>query len=251
MANGFVLQEMTWPEFREALSTVKLAIIPTGATEQHGHGGTFGVDNGRADEFSKRLAGRLHPHAVAAPCVPFGFSPHHMNFPGTVTLNSEAFMRVNMDVMESLYRHGLRKFMFINGHGGNRECLDLVIHDFVDKHPDSWAAWVQITAMADDVRDGPEKESPLMGHACERELSQSLYLAPWSVRTEAVGLASLTEQAFDLHHRSIKFGRMYDEVTHDGGLGNSANATYELGERMIETALDRLSAWLRESVIGA
>lgn len=241
----YLLAEMTWPEFRSALATVDLALIPTGATEQHGPGGTFAVDTARADGFTRLLAERLYPRAVAAPAVPFGFSPHHMPFPGTITLEAETFMAVLEEVVESLYRHGLRRFLILNAHGGNRDALDLLLQRVRDRRPDLWIGWVQISGLVTDIRDTAGRESPLMGHGCERELSQSLYLAPWTVRQEAMGPSPLTERAGALHHPAIKVGKTYDEITQDGGLGNSANASRELGERMIETALDRLTAWLQ------
>lgn len=244
----YVLAEMSWLEFRAALATVEIALIPAGATEQHGPGGTFAVDTARAEGFTKGLAARMYPRAVAVPTVPFGFSPHHMTFPGTITLEAETFMAVLGEMIDSLYRHGLRRFFILNAHGGNRDGLDLLIHAVRDRYPDSWIGWVQISGLIPDVRDPDGRESPLMGHACERELSQSLYLAPWTVRQEALGPSPLTERAIALHHPAIKLGKTWDEITQDGGLGNSANATFELGERMIETALDRLSTWLQSTL---
>lgn len=241
----YILADMTWPEFREALATVDLALIPTGATEQHGPGGTFAVDTARADGFTRLLAERLYPRAVAVPAIPFGFSPHHMPFPGTITLEADTFQAVVEEVVGSLHRHGLRKFFILNAHGGNRDALDLAIATLKDRYPEILIGWVQISGLVTDIRDPDGKESPLMGHGCERELSQSLYLAPWTVRPAAMGPSPLTDRAMALHHPAIKVGKTFDEITRDGGLGNSANASYELGRRLIETALDRLTDWLQ------
>lgn len=244
---SYILAGMTWPELRAALATVDLALIPTGATEQHGPAGTFAVDSARAEAFTRRLAARLYPRALAVPAIPFGFSPHHMPFPGTITLEAQTFMAVVDEVIASLYRHGLRKFLILNAHGGNRDALDLVIEQVRDRWPEVQVGWVQFSGLVTDIRHPDGRESPVMGHACERELSQSLYLAPWTVRTAAAGPSPLTAAAESLNDAAIKVGRTFAELTHDGGLGNSANASRALGEQLIETALDRLAAWLEQS----
>lgn len=82
---AFVLTHMSWPEVRSALETVRLAIIPTGSCEQHGPNMTLETDAAICYALAERLAQRLYPRALLAPLLPWGVSPHHMNFPGTIT----------------------------------------------------------------------------------------------------------------------------------------------------------------------
>ncbi|MDP2859742.1 MAG: creatininase family protein, partial [Bacillota bacterium] len=109
MAQSFNLFDMSWPEVKAALDRIKVALIPTGSCEQHGPNGTFEVDAAIANEFTKRLAERTYPLTLAVPPVHFGVSSHHMRFPGTITLKPETFMQVCTDIVESLYRHGIRR----------------------------------------------------------------------------------------------------------------------------------------------
>ena len=122
------LYEMTWPEVKAALPGIKVAIIPTGSSEQHGPHGTFEVDTARAREFCLLLAERVYPQALVTPCIQIGISPHHMHFPGTLSLRAETYIEVLMDVARSLYQHGIRRFLFVNGHGGNKPALTLVMN---------------------------------------------------------------------------------------------------------------------------
>ncbi|MEV0287718.1 MULTISPECIES: creatininase family protein [unclassified Kribbella] len=75
---------MTTDEAQDAVRRAPLVIIPVGAQEQHGGGMAMATDTvwavGVADLVAEPLGGR----AVVAPAVPYGASPHHMAFPGTV-----------------------------------------------------------------------------------------------------------------------------------------------------------------------
>ena len=82
------LAKMTSPEAAEALAGAEVALIPVGATEQHGPNMTLETDTVVAYRLALRIAAALHPRAVVAPQLPFpyGVSYHHMSFPGTMTL---------------------------------------------------------------------------------------------------------------------------------------------------------------------
>src|SRR6516162_6363485 len=97
MPEYYELSEMTSPEFREAAKTIKVALIPVGATEQHGPNLALATDYAVAHRLSQRLAQRLHPRAVVVPPIPFGFSHHHMSFAGTITVSPETFTAICTD----------------------------------------------------------------------------------------------------------------------------------------------------------
>ena len=43
-----------------------------------------------------------------------------MNFPGTMTLRPETFLDLLEDIIVSMRHHGFRRFLIVNGHGGNQ-----------------------------------------------------------------------------------------------------------------------------------
>ena len=238
------LYEMTWPEVKEALPEVKVAIIPTGSTEQHGPHGTFEVDTARAREFSLKLAERVYPHALVAPCVNLGISPHHMHFPGTITLSAETFIQVLMDVSRSLYQHGIRRFLFINGHGGNRPALTIVVNR-LHQEMGAKAAWASPTSVADDIIKQRVK-SPITGHACESEMSQVLYLYPQAMKRDRVEKGKIREEIKETYGKlPVEEGHFWEELTENGALGDAREASEELGREVIEVALDRLTEFLK------
>ena len=241
----YILDEMTWTEFQKARATVDLALIPVGSTEQHGPHGTFGVDAGRAYGFAVRLGRELHPRAVVAPVMPYGVSPHHMRFPGTITLEPELFVAVLFQIVQSLHAHGLRKFFFLNGHGGNRPALSLLMQKLMVEFPDSQCGWTSFTGLARNANK-EHIRSEISGHACEGEMSQSLVLAPWTFHKEsAVPGGPFKISPAEHHLAGIDISRRFDEITENGALGDARSASVEAGEAIVAEAMERAIEFLR------
>lgn len=241
---ALVLHDLTWTELKEYLPGIRVAIVPVGSTEQHGPHLTFATDTLRAYEFSRRLAARLFPRALVTTPINLGISPHHMRFPGTITLRPETFMAVVMDVAWSLKQHGITRLFFANGHGGNRAALTLLMARLRDELGVK-AAWVSFTAMASDVIREHVK-SPLHGHACEGEVSQALYLAPSLVRKDRLTPGAIRPGLAEASPWRAETALSFDAITENGALGDATCASEELGRAIIETALDRVTAFLED-----
>lgn len=115
------LQCMTWLEVEEYLERSRGVIVPAGSTEQHGPMGLIGTDAICAEVVATAVSERVG--AVMAPTLAYGMSEHHMGFAGSVTLRPTTLIAVTVDVVLSLARHGFRRLLFINGHGGNTASL--------------------------------------------------------------------------------------------------------------------------------
>lgn len=71
-------------------------------------------------------------------------SLHHMAFPGTVSLRPETLIAVLRDCVTSLYAHGFRGFLFVNGHGGNSASGSAAMSTLAEELPDArmrWSSW--------------------------------------------------------------------------------------------------------------
>ena len=240
------LPEMTWPEVKAALPEVKMAIIPVGSNEQHGPHGTFQMDTAESREFAKRLGERLYPHALVAPAVPIGISGHHMHFPGTITLQAETLISLLMDMAKSLHAHGIRRFFFANGHGGNAPALTIVCNRI--KHEMGCpAAWATLPYSAVGDITGKYVTSETSGHSCEGEISIMLYLWPDAVRTEALTAGEIVRST---RERAVQApwaseAHFFDEITANGCLGDARKASAEIGRELVETGLDRAVSYLK------
>ncbi|HEU5316524.1 MAG TPA: creatininase family protein [Chloroflexota bacterium] len=246
------LAEMTWPEAREALAAARVAIVPAGSTEQHGPGMTLSTDITMATAMSVRVARRLYPRAVVAPSLPFGLSPHHMRFPGTITLQPETFTAVLLDVLRSLNQHGVTRFLLLNGHGGNQAILSVVAtrarHELGVE-----VATAMYSLAASDVLN--ERFGRAYMHACEVEASLALAAAPELVRKEALAVGEELPARYRYTALAgggapggsfVDVAARMDEISANGALGDPRKASAEAGAAVLEVAERRLAEFLED-----
>ncbi|WKB35859.1 creatininase family protein [Terrilactibacillus sp. S3-3] len=235
------LTNMTWEEIKGALETIKLAIIPIGAHEQHGPHMVESCDAVLAEKMSQKLAARLHPYALVTPTVNMGISPHHMKFPGTITLRSSTLIAILRDMVSSLKQHGIQKFLFLNAHGGNMSTLNVAVTILTEElGVEIYCA--KTTASAKKAISEHVK-SALFGHSCEREVSEALYLAPEMIRFDKITKGQIKEGGRWKHLRPGKalqgFYR-YEEMTGNGCIGDATKASREIGMKIVEEAIENL-----------
>lgn len=117
----FLLNEMSWPEAKQYFKKSNMAILPVGSNEQHGPANPLGTDHLIAKVLAEETAKRTS--VVCLPVVPFGVSPHHQQFWGTITVSPKSFKKYVKEICLSLNYFGVRKIVIVNGHGGNLAAL--------------------------------------------------------------------------------------------------------------------------------
>lgn len=115
MTESVWLQDMTWEEVKERVDESQQTIlVPIGSTEQHGPHLPVGTDTMVAMTLAEEAAGKAR--VPVAPPLWFGWSPHHMVLPGTITIRPEILIEFTYDMLDSLCAHGFQKFILVNGH---------------------------------------------------------------------------------------------------------------------------------------
>ena len=108
------LQEKSSQDVGDYLKSDDRIIIPVGSTEQHGSFAPLGTDTYVAATLAEEASARAG--VLTSPPLWFGWSPHHLVRPGTISIRAEVLIEVLSDVIKSLADHGFRKFVIINGH---------------------------------------------------------------------------------------------------------------------------------------
>lgn len=172
--------ELNREQIREA-SKDSIAVIPLGATEQHGPHLPTGTDYFTVEWLAREAARIASPQVpvVVTPALPFGSSDHHFVFGGTISLSTETYYRVLRDMIGSLVKDGFTRIFLVNGHGGNHELAQLAARDIALQHPVrvgagsywgiAWQALIEAEA---------HRGRGLPGHAGDFETSLMLSLRP-------------------------------------------------------------------------
>ena len=100
----------SWPEIRNAADNRKMVVVPTACVEDHGYHLPIDVDIEIITNLCRETAATRNDTLVY-PSVDNGYDPHHMNFPGTVTLRHETFVDTLMRHRRSLLNYSIRRFM--------------------------------------------------------------------------------------------------------------------------------------------
>ena len=121
-----LLYEMTWIDVQSYLAENDMVIIPLGSIEQHGPHLPEGADYLGALEMSKMISAQTD--VLVAPILMVGYSEYNTGFQGTLSIKPETMEQVVFECIESLIKHGFKKFLFFNAHGGNNIIQDNLIH---------------------------------------------------------------------------------------------------------------------------
>jgi creatinine amidohydrolase len=239
------LADHTTTTARDRLADAEVALLPTGATEQHGPALPLSTDFRAAET----VAGRIdRDDAVRLPTVPVGVSDHHRQFHGTLSVTPETFEDYVGETVASLADHGVRKVVLVNGHGGNSDALRraarrLRRQEVAFAVPWNW--WANLGDLTSELfgEDG-------IGHADATETSMVYAVAEDLVREDA--LADAEAGAADSWGKSVHGGEVgFDTVdfSDSGAVGRPTEASREAGGRLLRSATDDLDAligWLVE-----
>ncbi|MEA1993398.1 MAG: creatininase family protein [Euryarchaeota archaeon] len=226
-----LLREIQWQEAKEALKD-SVVVVPVGSTEQHGPQNPLGTDHMIAERLAKEL------DTVVLPTVPIGLSKHHRFFSGTLWVSYESFKNYLMDICRALLYHGVKKVLFVNGHGGNTACLKDLALEMRDEGLyvaifEWWRALPQETAKKVYPTDTKEH----LGHAGSAETSMNLALYPELVRMDRA-------EDVDTEWAPKKFGGVVVYETHEftecGVVGISTDASAEKGKILFDTSVKEL-----------
>ncbi len=171
--------ELTWPQVAEWSTHDPVCVIPVATLEDHGYHLPIDTDVVIAETLAEQAVLRCAGRSLLLPTVTHGYTPHHMDFPGPITIDWKTFVDDLCDIGRSLHRHGFGRILFVNGHGSNVPLVDMAARLLMVERPETIAAsfwYLSGPESAELLRRTRDSDAPGgMAHACE--LETSLYLA--------------------------------------------------------------------------
>lgn len=247
----YLLAQMTWQEVEKRVKECDIAIVPLGSTEQHGPALPLSTDHYIATQFAHRAAERIwdEQKVVVTPTVTFGFSPHHMDFKGTITLSELTLSSMIADICHSLALHGFKKIVLVNGHGGNETAISNALHDM---HGNIDAKVYHVNWYTMVGKEAEKIVTPPVYHACDMETSVAWYLGQRVLEDKRVDEPGKSlVPGFIIPHgfatgpkASVSYN--FKEITKSGVVGYSTKATKEKGKLISDSVLENLVRFIRE-----
>jgi creatinine amidohydrolase len=150
-------RELNWMHVEQYLAREDRVVLPLGSTEQHGYL-SLETDNILAERVSAEAAEPLG--VLVLPVVPYGLTPSFAAYPGSPSLRLGTYVDVLRDLLDSLHGQGFRRFLLVNGHGGNVPAGS-VVREWAMAHPEtqaifhSWWSSPRVEATAKEVDPEP------------------------------------------------------------------------------------------------
>jgi creatinine amidohydrolase len=231
-----------------------VAVLPLGATEQHGPHLPLDVDRAIADGIVRRAL-PLVPQGTPVFVLPtqaVGYSPEHAAFEGTLTLPYEAVLASWIAIGEGVARAGLKKLLLFNAHGGQVSLMDIAARELrarglIVYHCNWWNLPLGEAAAAFT----PE-EHRFGVHGGEIETSLMLALDPQSVDMKKARQFASTSQDRAMQYpvlgngTAAKLGWHIQDYNSEGAAGNASAATPQKGQALLEAAAAQLALLIGE-----
>lgn len=246
------LGDLTATDFAAAARNAPVILLPLGSHEDHGPHQPMG-DYLLADMIAERIARRaaeLGVPSYVAPSLPFGVADYFGSSPGGLALAPESFRRVLRDLLDGLLRHGLRKIIILNAHGGNVP----VIHEVtlgLKREEGVVVPSFYLWKIARQLMERQGVSQARFGHGGEPLLALNLALRPDCVAAAEVGgtppatIMGLPVAGFgtlDFHglavEAPVEFGEVGDDAITTAWQARSAAQGGELAEALVAAGAD-------------
>ena len=248
------LGDLKWKEAEQLSKDGGVVVVPVSALEQHGHHLPLDTDQRLVTSVTERSCQKAKSEkvpVVMTPAIWTGFSPHHMSFSGTITLEMDSFQAIIKDVCVSLWKHGFRKILLLNGHGGNAAILKAVVQHlrFDSKVRAVTASYWDFAIPF--MKEWRKSDIGGINHACEMETALMLHLAEHLVNKDRCEKANWRPNS-DYLTGDLTVGGVvstafdFKEVSEVGVVGDPSVATKEKGRVLFNEITERIARFLKE-----
>lgn len=251
LPKGTAYEKYTWPEMRDLPKEDRVAIIPLGSVEEHGHHLPLDTDDLIPSSVCAEAARRAPGEIIVLPVVAYGTCEMNAEYSGTISITPETLVNYLFDIVKSLARHGFTKVLIVNGHGGNRASAIMTSRRATSQLGIACATVNTSGLIGKRLSELRVSEPGGMAHACEMETSYYLHLDKSSVQMDKavkdIGYPPSEFFGLDFSKGGVaSFTPVWATFSKTGTLGDPTVATAEKGEKWLDAAADRLVRLVRE-----
>ena len=228
--------ELTWSEIPEVLARAKgAAMLPVGATEQHGPHLGCGVDSVIADELCRAVAAKTSVPML--PTLPYGCSlGHSQRWPGTIALQPTTLINLVKEIGSWAFHSGVRRLFIVNSHITNAAPLRCALEMLRAEHEGLMVTVLNTATLSERVRRFHCADAEDW-HANDAETSLMLAAAPAMVRPEKLAEADDPDRT-----GGCIFAHPVNHTSLNGVTGRPSEASADKGRQWFDWLVDDLSA---------
>ena len=249
--------QLTWPQVAEWAQRDPVCVIPVATLEDHGYHLPIDTDVVIAETLADLSVQRCAGRALLLPTVTHGYTPHHMDYPGPITIDWKTFVDGLLDIGRSLFWHRFSRILFVNGHGSNVPLVDMAARLLMVERPEATAAsfwYLSGAESAELLRRTRDSDAPGgMAHACE--LETSLYLA---IKPDLVQMGKAVREIpdwgsqnvwMDWNDGPLSVKGAWSGWTESGVVGDATVATVEKGKLWLDRAVAEIAEYIEELAV--
>ena len=227
--------QLTWEEIGTLPAQgLDGAILPVGATEQHGPHLGCGVDTEIANHLCQVVA--EISEVVLLPTLPYGCSiGHSRRWPGTLALQPKTLIDVVTDLGDWLYFSGFRRLFIVNSHVTNFAPLRCALEILRARHDDLQVALINSSSISQRVRERHYADAEDW-HANDAETSLMMAIAPQLLRSERLAEADDPDRT-----GACVFAYPVNRTSRNGVTGMPSMASAEKGEQLFSWMVEDLA----------
>lgn len=230
------LHQLTWEEVDDLIKGgLDSALLPVGATEQHGPHLGCGMDADIADKLCKAVAEKAE--TLLLPTQYYGCSVGHSHrWPGTIALQPKTLIDVIKDIGDWVYAAGIHRLYIINSHVTNFAPLRCALEMLRAEHDDMMVALINSASISDRVKEAHFHDADDW-HANDAETALMMAISPEMVRPEKITASDDPDRTED-----CVFSHPVNRTSANGVTGSPSLATREKGEKLFQ--------WMVEDLVG-
>jgi creatinine amidohydrolase len=245
------LANVTWPQAEEYFTKSDMVIIPIGSIECHGRHMPLGTDTMIPDKILELVEQQTN-RIMIIPTIPYGACESLWPFPGTINLGTDMLYQLVKQIVMNLKRHGARKFLVLNGHGGNIKALERIGYE-LDSEGCMMALlnwWQNVWEMNPSWKgghDGGEETAAVM--AIDPNLiDRSQIGLPLELKDVSPTILASGFNTVKCKDVTITIPRLTNHVTDNGWIGSDhpQYATEAWGTEMLQAMADYIVSFIEE-----
>lgn len=232
----------TWEEIGDLVSSgIQTAVLPIGATEQHGPHLGCGMDSSIAEKVCRAAAEQTQ--VVLLPTLPYGCSiGHSKRWPGTIALQPKTLIDVVKDIGDWVYDSGFKKLFLVNGHVTNFAPLRCALEMLRAEHDDLMIALINTPEISERVRNAHYHDAEDW-HANDAETSLMMAIDHPMVRPDKCATSDDDDRT-----RDSVFSHPVNRTSRNGVTGQPSLSTEEKGQELFHWMVEDFVILLNKGI---